>query len=251
MLSKNKIKFIQSLELKKYRNQSGCFLAEGNKLVGDSIDRFDCVYLIATDNWIEQHPEVKAEEIIVTNREEIKKVSLMKTPQEVIAVFRKPTYRFDPKTIENNLTLALDTIQDPGNLGTIIRLADWFGIQHVICSKTCADIYSPKVVQATMGALARVKTHYTDLDEWFATITKTPIYGTFLNGTNIYDQPLTSTGIIVMGNEGNGISPKLERYVTRKLYIPNYPNGKETSESLNVAIATAIICAEFRRPRSC
>ena len=146
--------------------------------------------------------------------------------------------------------LALDDVQDPGNLGTIIRIADWFGIHHIICSTGTADAFSPKVVQATMGAIARVKIHYTDLPSYLSTLPKgTPVYGTFLEGDDIYTLPLSDHGIIVMGNEGNGISPATAKAVTDKLFIPNWPEGAKTSESLNVAVATAITCSEFRRRR--
>ena len=147
------------------------------------------------------------------------------------------------------LIIALDGIQDPGNLGTIIRLADWFGIEHIVCSQDTADVFSPKTVQATMGALVHVKVHYTDLPAYLQAQAgkKIPLYGTFLDGENMYTKELSETGIIIMGNEGNGIRPDTEALVNEKLYIPNYPQERETSESLNVAIATAVICAEFRR----
>jgi len=145
------------------------------------------------------------------------------------------------------LCLALDEVQDPGNLGTIIRIADWFGIEHIFCSQGTADVYNPKVVQATMGALARVHVHYVNLSELIDSLPDIPVYGTFLDGTNIYEQELSQTGIIVMGNEGNGISPEVRKVINRRLYIPNYPANRPTSESLNVAVATAITCAEFRR----
>jgi TrmH family RNA methyltransferase len=149
--------------------------------------------------------------------------------------------------IENELSLALDGIQDPGNMGTIVRLADWYGIHHIFCSRDTVDVYNPKVVQATMGALARVKIHYLDLVVFLTQNKYLPVYGTLLDGENVYEQEITAGGIIVMGNEGNGIRPEVEKLITKKLYIPNYPSGNPTSESLNVAIATAIICAEFRR----
>jgi TrmH family RNA methyltransferase len=148
--------------------------------------------------------------------------------------------------LDGKLSLALDTVQDPGNLGTIIRIADWFGIEHVLCSKETVEVYNPKVVQATMGALARVSVHYVDLVEVLKE-TSLPVYGTFLEGEDIYGEALSAEGVIVMGNEGNGVSEEVKKLVSRKLYIPNFPKGRETSESLNVAVATAITCAEFRR----
>ncbi|WP_294176208.1 RNA methyltransferase [uncultured Coprobacter sp.] len=246
MLSKNKIKFIHSLELKKARQETGCFVAEGNKLVNDTMRSFDCRLLVATASWLEGHSELKAEEIIEVSSEEIKKASLLKTPQDVIAVYRIPDYSINFECLVERLTIALDMVQDPGNMGTIIRLADWYGIENVFCSLGCVDVYNPKTVQATMGALARVKVCYVDLKDLFEKV-KTPVYGTFLNGKDIYKSELTSHGIIVMGNEGKGISENLERYISKRLFIPNYPQGRETTESLNVAVATAVVCAEFRR----
>ena len=145
------------------------------------------------------------------------------------------------------MCLALDDIQDPGNLGTIIRLADWFGIEHIFCSQGTVDVYNSKVIQATMGALARVKVHYCNLPELISSLKDVPVYGTFLDGENIYDKPLSENGLIIMGNEGNGVSKEVSQLINNKLYIPNYPSGRTTSESLNVAIATAVVCAEFRR----
>ena len=149
--------------------------------------------------------------------------------------------------VSQSLCLALDDIQDPGNLGTIIRVADWFGIEHIFCSQGTVDVYNPKTIQATMGALARVKLHYCDLPSFIASLGDVPVYGTFLDGDNMYEKELTPHGLIVMGNEGNGVSAEVANLVNERLYIPNYPPQRETSESLNVAMATGIICAEFRR----
>ena len=152
------------------------------------------------------------------------------------------------EVVQQQLCLALDDVQNPGNLGTIVRLADWFGIEHIFCSRGCADIYNPKTVQATMGGLARVQVHYMDLPQMLSLLPEdVPVYGTFLDGDNLYKKSLDNRGLIVMGNEGKGISSSVEAFVTERLYIPNYPAGRATSESLNVAIATAIVCAEFRR----
>ena len=222
-LSKNRIKYIHSLELKKNRKTEKVFLAEGPKLVGDLLGHFPCRFLAAT-------PEC-----------------LLKTPQQVLAVFEQPEYETDASVISHSLCLALDDVQDPGNLGTIIRLADWFGIEHIFCSPNTVDVYNPKTVQATMGGIARVKLHYTPLPDLIQSLKDIPVYGTFLDGENMYTQKLSSNGLIVMGNEGNGIGKEVEQLINRKLYIPNYPAERETSESLNVAIATAVVCAEFRR----
>jgi TrmH family RNA methyltransferase len=172
---------------------------------------------------------------------------LQKTPQEVLAVFEQPSYEMKADVVSQSLCLALDDIQDPGNLGTIIRVADWFGIEHIFCSQGTVDVYNPKTIQATMGALARVKLHYCDLPSFIASLKDIPVYGTFLDGDNMYEKKLTPHGLVVMGNEGNGVSAEVANLVNERLYIPNYPPQRETSESLNVAMATGIICAEFRR----
>ena len=247
MLSKNKIKYIRSLELKKNRKEEQVFVAEGHKLVGDLLGHFTCRLLIAVPAWLERNPMVEADEIIEVTPEELTRASLQKTPQEVLAVFGQPSYPMQPEVVSRSLCLALDDIQDPGNLGTIIRLADWFGIEHIFCSQGTVDVYNPKTIQATMGALARVKLHYCHLPSLIASLGNVPVYGTFLDGENMYGKPLSDHGLIVMGNEGNGISEEVSRLVNERLYIPNYPPQRETSESLNVAVATAVICAEFRR----
>lgn len=246
-LSRNKIKYIRSLELKKIRKEKNVFLAEGPKLVGDLLEHFPCRLLAATSAWLQEHPFVSADEIAEATQDEIAHASLLKTPQQVLAVFEQPQYIIDKEVIRNSLCLALDDIQDPGNLGTIIRLADWFGIEHIFCSPNTVDVYNPKTVQATMGGIARVKVHYTPLPDLIRSLGNTPIFGTFLDGQNMYRHPLSSNGLIVMGNEGNGIGEEVEKLINQRLYIPNYPQERETSESLNVAIATAIVCAEFRR----
>ena len=247
MLSKNKIKYIHSLELKKNRKEEHAFVAEGHKLVGDLLGHFPCKLLVAIHAWLERNPGVKADEIIEVTQEELTRASLQKAPQEVLAVFEQPTYEMDASVVSQNLCLALDDVQDPGNLGTIIRLADWFGIEHIFCSQGTVDVYNPKTIQATMGALARVKLHYCHLPSFIASLKDTPVYGTFLDGENMYGKNLSEHGLIVMGNEGNGISDEVGKLVNERLYIPNYPPQRETSESLNVAIATSVICAEFRR----
>lgn len=247
MLSKNKIKYIRSLEIKKFRDESGCFLAEGNKLVRDILPFFECELLVAKPSWMAQQGDIRAGELIAAEDNDVEKASLLKTPQDVIAVFRQPNYLFEKEELEQDLSLVLDGIQDPGNMGTIIRLADWFGIKNVICSPDTVDIFNPKTVQATMGAIAHVKVFYTHLPELLSDFINVPVYGTFLEGKNIYEETLTANGLIVMGNEGKGISRSVAKYISRKLYIPNYPPEAETTESLNVAVAAAITCSEFRR----
>lgn len=249
MLSKAKVKYIHSLELKKYRNEQNAFVAEGNKLVADMMHAFECELILARPSWMATQGDIPAKELLEAEDEDIRKASFLKNPQDVLAVFKRPSWSLDEADPSSSLVLALDGIQDPGNLGTIIRLADWFGIEHIVCSLDTADVFSPKTVQATMGALAHVKVHYTDLGAYLKTQAErqVPLFGTFLDGDNMYTKDLSASGIIVMGNEGNGIRPEIEQLIDRKLYIPSFPPERETSESLNVAIATAVICAEFRR----
>lgn len=246
-LSKNKIKYIHSLALKKIRKEEQVFLAESPKVVEELAAYFPCRFLAATSSWLKANPTISANEIAEVTQDELSRASLLKTPQQVLAIFEQPQYTLDSQVVRHSLCLALDDVQDPGNLGTIIRLADWFGIKDIICSPNTVDVYNPKVIQATMGAIARVKIHYTPLTGFIRSVGNIPVYGTFLNGENIYGQELANNGLIVMGNEGNGISPEIETLVSHRLYIPNYPQGQKTSESLNVAIATAIVCSEFRR----
>lgn len=255
VISKNKIKYIRSLDMKKNRKVSGMFVAEGHKLVGELLGHFGCTYIAATQEWLAENDELLRQphmdrvEIDEVSDDELQRASLQEHPQQVLAIFRQRDEATDINTVaRENLCLMLDDVQNPGNLGTIVRLADWFGIEHIFCSKGCADIYNPKTVQATMGGMARVSVHYVDLAETLASLsTDIPVYGTFLDGDNIYEKTLLGHGIIIMGNEGNGVSDAVASHVNERLYIPNYPQGRDTSESLNVAIATAIICAEFRR----
>lgn len=248
MLSKNDIKTIKSLGLKKTRNEKGLFLAEGHKLVEELLKSFECVLVAGLEEWISGRKGINAARIECVSQDQLRQASLLQAPQDVIAVFRIPKSSPDMGVAARELVLALDTVQDPGNLGTIVRIADWFGIREIFCSQGTADIYNPKAVQATMGAMARVRVHYVDLEKELAGMAgKVAVYGTFLDGRDMYECNMSNSGIIVMGNEGNGISPKIARQVTDRIYIPNWPKGAETSESLNVAVATSIICAEFRR----
>ena len=246
-LSKNKIKYIQSLKDKKHRAEYCTFVAEGKKMVTELLPVMKCQLLLATREYLDTFSPGNAEEIIEVSVEDLSKAGFVKTPQQVLGIFYQPRHNVDNLKIEDKLSIALDGIQDPGNMGTIVRLADWYGIENIFCSKDTVDIYNPKTVQATMGAIARVKVHYIDLADFLSANSDFHIYGTLLDGKNIYTETITPNGIIVMGNEGNGIRPEIEALLNKKLYIPNYPHGRSTSESLNVAIATAIICAEFRR----
>lgn len=250
MLSKNKIKYLQSLAKKKVRDEESAFIAEGAKTVCDIAPYFKCKLLCATPDFFDKHQAIEAEETFIINEQELKQASLLKTPKEVIAVFyqRKEKTTTLTKLPSSELCLALDDVQDPGNLGTILRIADWFGIRHVFCSKHSADAYAPKVIQATMGAIARVEVHEVDLLDFIKKLSPdAPIYATCLDGENLYQQKLSAHGLIVMGNEGNGISEEVLKVTTHKMLIPSYPKDTTTSESLNVAVATAITCAEFRR----
>ena len=250
MLSKSKIKLITSLSHKKYRDEGGLFIAESTKLVLDLMSEMECVLLVATNSWLKTNSNAKADEIIEATENEFSKISSQKTPQGVLALFQKPNYSYNFEEISAQLNLALDDVQDPGNLGTIIRIADWFGIRDIFCSLHTADVYGAKTVQATMGALARVRVHYVNLADFLQKCSKRelPIYGTFIDGENIYkEKNLSENGIIVMGNEGNGIASEIEKFVSKRLSVPNFPQGESTSESLNVGIATALVCAEFRR----
>lgn len=249
-LSKNKIKYIRSLKDKKNRLESGVFVAEGVKLVLDLINNnMPCQFVTALPEVVEAYPELKSFELHIASAEELQKASALKTPPSIIGVFYMPKFDIESIKFDNNLTLVLDDIQDPGNLGTILRIADWFGIEDIVCSENTVDVYNSKTVQATMGAIARVKTHYTNLVSFLKSHSHLPVYGTFLKGNNIYTQPnLSNHGFIVMGNEGNGISPEVSNLVREKLFIPSFPSEREsTSESLNVAVAAAVICSEFRR----
>lgn len=255
MIGKSKIRLVRSLEQKKFRREERLFVAEGHKTIEELLPVFDCTFLAADKEWLSAHEahigmlKRKGTEVEEVSAEELKRISLLKTPQDMLAVFRQPENHDVPEEIPaTQLCLGLDGIQDPGNLGTIVRIADWFGIKHIFCSTDTADIYNPKTVQATMGAMARVRVHYLSLTALLEKLGgKVPVYGTFLDGKDIYTQPLTENGLIIMGNEGNGVSREIAEMTDRRLYIPNYPAGSPTSESLNVAVATAVVCAEFRR----
>jgi RNA methyltransferase, TrmH family len=240
MLSKNQIKLITSLQQKKFRFANQLFFAEGIKVIQELLEsNFELVQLYTI---LDNFGGVSNDKKEIIHESELKKISALSTPNTCLAVFKIPV---EKKIIESGLILALDSIRDPGNLGTILRLCDWFGIDQLICSKDAVDIYNPKVVQATMGSIARVNVNYIDL-EWYISKTKTTVFGTFMDGENIYKSTLPHEGIIIMGNEANGISPNLEKLIKNKLTIPRFGTIQKT-ESLNVATATAIILSEFRR----
>jgi TrmH family RNA methyltransferase len=240
MVSKNQIKLITSLQQKKYRNTNKLFFAEGVKVIQELLQsNFELEHLYSTQDDFE---EVSKEKKTLIDDNDLKKISALSTPNTCLAVFKMPV---EKNIIESGLIVALDSIRDPGNLGTILRLCDWFGINQLLCSKETVDIYNPKVVQATMGSIARVNVNYIDLNA-FIVQTKLPVFGTFMDGENIYKTKLPQEGIIVMGNEANGISAELEKLIQNRLTIPRFGDIQKT-ESLNVATATAIILSEFRR----
>ena len=240
MLSKNQIKLITSLQQKKQRFVNQLFFAEGIKVIQELVEsNFELVHLYTTQNDFE---EVSQDKKTIISENELKKISALATQNSCLGVFR---IQADKKIIESGLILALDSIRDPGNLGTILRLCDWFGIDQIVCSKDAVDIYNPKVVQATMGSIARVNVNYIDLENFIGQ-TQLPVFGTFMQGNIIYKTDLPQEGIIVMGNEANGISPELEKVIKNRLTIPRFGSLQKT-ESLNVATATAIVLSEFRR----
>jgi TrmH family RNA methyltransferase len=247
MISKAKIKWVRSLEMKKYRDRYRLFVAEGSKSVGELIRAFECEWMLAETSWMATQGNLPARELLAAEGDDIRKVTLLKSPPQVLAVFRRPAADLAEADPAQQLILALDGVQDPGNLGTVIRLADWFGIEHVVCSPDTADAFAPKTVQAAMGALARVKVHCADLETFLKEHRTALRYGAFLEGDSLYEKRLSANGILVMGNEGNGIRPGVEALLDQRLYIPPFPASRTGSESLNVAVATAIVCAEFRR----
>lgn len=240
MVSKNQIKLISSLQQKKQRQVHKLFFAEGIKVVQELLfSNFELEHLFTTEAIFTEIPISK--QTLVTDIE-LKKISALTTPNTCLALFKIPETK---KVQEKGLLLALDDIRDPGNLGTILRLCDWFGIQQLVCSKETVDLYNPKVVMATMGSIARVNVTYLDLNEFIKT-TKLPVFGTFMDGKNIYKEKLPNEGIIIMGNEANGISKEIENSIQNRLTIPRFGDLQQT-ESLNVATATAIILSEFKR----
>lgn len=241
MVSKNQIKLITGLQQKKYRKQEGLFIAEGIKVIQELLNsNFELHHLYTTTQ--ENIDSLKQQNSTLITEAELKKISALTTPNDCLAVFKIPQSK-EPGY--SGLIVALDDVRDPGNLGTIIRLCDWFGIKQLVCSEQCADVYNPKVVQATMGSLARVNVVYTDLKA-FIDKANIPAFGTFMDGENIYTMQLPEEGIIIMGNEANGISPAIEQMVSQRIAIPRFGDLQRT-ESLNVATATAIILSEFRR----
>lgn len=248
-LTANTLKKVAALDDRKWRRREGAFKAEGSKCVLDTLPHFTLRALYATSAWIESHEDVAfryGDKLATASRGDLRAMSSLVTPPEVLAVYDIPVRELPADAARTNLVLALDTIQDPGNLGTIIRVADWFGITDIIASRETADCFSPKVIQSTMGAISRVRVHYCDLCDTIPAMGAGAVYGTFLDGDPIGAATLSPTGVIVIGNEGNGISPRVASLVTSRLLIPSFPPDRETSESLNAAVATAITLAKFR-----
>ena len=240
MVSKNQIKLISSLHLKKNRIANQLFIAEGVKVIQELLkSNFILEHLYCTEPLFDEVP-LPLKSLI--SESELKKISALSTPNNCLAVFKIPA---SMPILDKGLILALDDIRDPGNLGTIIRLCDWFGISQVICSEQTVDLYNPKVVQATMGSISRVNVTYLDLPNYLETV-KAPVFGTFMDGKNVYKEKLPKEAVLVLGNEANGISPELEKLIKNRLTIPRFGSLQKT-ESLNVATATAIVLSEFRR----
>lgn len=238
MVSKSQTKLITSLQQKKYRDQTGLFIAEGPKVIAELQDEGLTLHSLFSTNA----SEITAENHFQVTEAELKKISFLKTANNSVAIFKIPKTKL---LQDKGLIVALDAVRDPGNLGTIIRLCDWFGVQQLICSEDTTDCFNPKVVQATMGSLARVQVHYVSLLEHLDR-TALPVFGGFMDGKNVYSEKLPKDGIVVMGNEANGISGAILQKITHKISIPRFGETQKT-ESLNVATATAIFLSEFRR----
>ncbi|MFI5150714.1 MAG: TrmH family RNA methyltransferase [Bacteroidia bacterium] len=260
MLSKNQVKFINALKLKKNRESEGLFVAEGVKIVNELLHSGIKVRQIYSSRNYQLSIFNYHIEVVRIKESELKRISSLHSPNEVLAICEIPVHTLDIVLLRNKLCLLLDTIQDPGNLGTMIRIADWFGIEHIICSPDTVEVYNPKVVQATMGSISRVQVHYTPLEPFLEGVCKQPgtrVYGALLEGEELYKAELSDEGFILIGNESKGISSEFLPYITDKIRIPLFsPAGREVSgqlnaaESLNAAIATSVICAEFRRRTS-
>lgn len=249
MTTKAMRKEVADLATAKGRKRTGLFMAEGTKCVLDTIEHFDPVHLFATEQWLAEHRLSAAAAAVaeVCTRGELGEMSSMVLTPDVIAVYRQPqTTAFNPHALRGRITVALDRVQDPGNLGTIMRSADWMGVDTILASTDTVDCFNPKVVQASMGAIARVRVIYGELPQMLAQAAEhVAVCGTFLGGENVYTAALPQSAVVVMGNEGSGISAEVAQLVSRRLLIPSYPPERPTSESLNVATATAIILSQF------
>ncbi|MDQ3111478.1 MAG: RNA methyltransferase [Bacteroidota bacterium] len=259
MLTKSRLSLLRALRQKKYRNDHGLFVAEGDKLVPEILQSSFAVETVyATEEWMKENSKIakNAREVITVSKDELTRISSLVTPQRVLAVAVIPQYTLDETELLNTYSLLLDGIRDPGNLGTIIRIADWFGIKDIICSPDSAEAWNPKVVQASMGSLLRVRIHEMEPVQFLQNLEKASngkmpvVYGTFMEGESIYQAKFNSSGVIVIGNEANGISAETEKLIGKKItipFVPLYNNEKGRPESLNAAVAAAIVCAEVRR----
>jgi RNA methyltransferase, TrmH family len=252
MLSKNQIKMIASLKMKKFREEHQLFIAEGTKVVPELIQsdfKVHSVYCSKTwirdNNYLLQGKKLLQDQVFEIDAKELERITQLTTPNEVLALIHIPEYDFKIDQLKNRLSMVLDEVKDPGNLGTLIRIADWFGIENIICSNDSVNVFNPKVVQSTMGSISRVRVYYQELNDFLieAAEEKLPVYGALLDGGNIYQKDLSSEGLILLGNESRGISNDLLPFITEKITIPRF--GK--AESLNVSTAAAVICSEFRR----
>jgi RNA methyltransferase, TrmH family len=249
MFSKAKIKYVQSLHQKKFRERHQSFIIEGDKIVREVISeqRLQLESIFATEEWIDENQQKLAQYngiLTAIKSTELKKISALKTPNKVLVVAKMPTYTFpDFNALSSELYLVLENIQDPGNLGTIIRTADWFGIKHIFCSIGCVDLYNPKTLQATMGSFMRIKVHYTALEKLFESAPKLPRYGAILGGESVYETTLTKPSFLLIGNEGKGLKPDTQELLTNSVTIPRFGEA----ESLNASIATGILCALFMK----
>ena len=261
MLSKPQINFIKSLHQKKYRQEHNLFIAEGNKVVMELLKSdFEVSQLLFTVDGEQAFSSLKKNppgvEFTQVSGKDMEKISALKTPQDVLAVVKIPERSFDPQTAKQELILVLEDVSDPGNLGTIIRVADWFGIEQVVCSPKTVDIYNPKVVQASMASVFHVNVYYNDLKELLSLnqqSVEAPVYGTMLEGKNIYETDLKSNGYILLGNESLGLSKEISQFITHGITVPKTDVTRKkggTPDSLNVALSAAIVCSEFRRRKT-
>lgn len=251
MLSKQITKIIQNLEKKKFREKYNLFKIEGEKLVAELLRSPLAVHaIIAYPEWIQANGHLLGKnQVLETDEKGMKAISNFQSLPHVMALAEIPNHPYHPDEVAGTLSLVLNGIQDPGNLGTILRIADWFGVSHLLCDRDCASIYNPKCVQASMGAIFRVHAYYLNLPAAISQLKAAgmPVFGTFLDGENIYTSPLPSQGLIIMGNEGKGIAEDIGKLADFRLTIPNFTPAGASSESLNVGVATGIILSEFKR----
>jgi TrmH family RNA methyltransferase len=257
MISSARSKLLRSLQLKKFRDQHLLFLVEGEKMVleltgNDPDQRFRVLEIFATAEWIDRnakHLQLTDIEVVEATEAEIKKVSTLHSPQPVLALVSRPDSRLEIEKLLPTPVLAFESIRDPGNLGTIIRTADWYGMDHIVCSPDSTDVFNPKVVQSTMGAIARVQVHYHDLSALLESpvLKEKAVYGTFLEGENIYEANLEAAPLILFGNESHGLSDRLDKYIQHRISIPSFSKSGKGSESLNVASSVAVLCSEMKR----